>query len=265
MGNRTGVHAAVAAIAITAGLGVVGAASAHGSADVTVFASEDGPYCFTTDATDKSCDAPHAPALVTVQPGDTVTWDFTAAPLAPHNAVASSSNWTFTTGPVSAPHVPNPASYTFPANAANGDYTYVCGLHSNMTGTIRVEGGSMPPPPPPPPPSSPPPTGGGGTTTPNPTGGDDGTKPTVRSVKLSALRRAVRVRFTLSEPSTVTVKVKRARKVLKSMRVQARAGTRSVTLRSKKLKKGRYTIEIRARDAFGNRSSLAKKRLRLRR
>jgi P pilus assembly chaperone PapD len=81
------------------------------------------------------------------------------------------------------------------------------------------------------------------------------------------LRRAVRVRFRLSEPATVTVRVKRrgSRKVLKSASVQAPAGTRTVTLRSKRLKKGRYTVDLRARDAFGNRSSLATKRLTLRR
>ncbi len=75
----------------------------------------------------------------------------------------------------------------------------------------------------------------------------------------------MRVRFRLSEPATVTVRIKRrgSRKVLKSARVQARAGTRTVTLR-KRLKKGRYTVEIRARDAGGNRSSLATKRLTLR-
>ena len=44
-----------------------------------------------------------------------------------------------------------------------------------------------------------------------------------------ALRRAVRVRFRLSEPATVTVRVKRrgSSKVLKSKRVQAAAGTRT--------------------------------------
>jgi hypothetical protein len=86
-------------------------------------------------------------------------------------------------------------------------------------------------------------------------------------VRLKARRGAVRVQFRLSEPATVTVRVKRrgSRKVIKSARVQARAGTRSVTLRSKRLKKGRYTVEVQARDAFGNRSSLAKKRLTLRR
>ena len=74
----------------------------------------------------------------------------------------------------------------------------------------------------------------------------------------------MRVRFRLSEPATVTVRVKRGRKVLKSKRVQAGAGTHSVTVRSKKLKKGRYTVEVLARDAFGNRSKLATKRLSVR-
>jgi hypothetical protein len=76
----------------------------------------------------------------------------------------------------------------------------------------------------------------------------------------------VRVRFSLSEPATVTLRIKRrgSRKALKSARVQAAAGMRSVTLRSKRLRKGRYTVEIQARDAYGNRSSLAKKRLTLR-
>ena len=85
-------------------------------------------------------------------------------------------------------------------------------------------------------------------------------------MRLKAARRAVRVRFALSEPATVTIKVKRrgSKKVLKSARLQAPAGTRSVTLRSKRLKSGRYTVEIQARDAFGNRSSVAKKRLSLR-
>jgi hypothetical protein len=83
-------------------------------------------------------------------------------------------------------------------------------------------------------------------------------------VKLKALRRAVRVRFRLSEPATVTVRVKRGRKVIKSARVQAAAGTHSLTVRSKKLRKGRYTVQVLARDASGNRSRLATKRLSVR-
>ena len=82
-------------------------------------------------------------------------------------------------------------------------------------------------------------------------------------MRLTALRNAVRVRFRLSERATVTLRVKRARTVLKSARVQAAAGVRTVTLRSKRLKEGRYMVEIQAQDAFGNRSRLAKKRLKL--
>ena len=43
------------------------------------------------------------------------------------------------------------------------------------------------------------------------------------------------------------------------MRVQAPAGTRTVDVRSSKLKKGRYTVEIAARDAFGNSSTPGKR------
>ena len=42
------------------------------------------------------------------------------------------------------------------------------------------------------------------------------------------------------------------------------AGKRSVSVRSAKLKKGRYKIEVRARDASGNVSTLASKSLRIR-
>jgi Bacterial Ig-like domain len=112
-----------------------------------------------------------------------------------------------------------------------------------------------------------PPSDGGHVTTPPPGPGADTTKPTVGGLRLTALRRAVKVKFTLSESATVTVSVKRkgSRKVLKSARVQARAGTRSLTLRSTKLKKGRYTVTIQARDAFGNRSAASTKPLTIRR
>jgi plastocyanin len=253
--SRTGVQAAIAAIAIAVGLGVVGVAGADEQSGVTVYASEQGSWCFTEDAVGKSCDAPNAPVDVTIQPGDTVTWDFTGATTAPHNAASTSSNWTFSTGPLSQPHTPTTPSFTF---TQAGDYTFACQLHGNMQGTIRVAGGTATPTPTPTPSPQP--------STPPPAATTDTVKPTVRSVKATALKHAVRVQFRLSEPATVTVKIKRrgSRKVLKSASVQARAGTRTVTLRSKRLEKGRYTVEIQARDAYGNRSSLAAKRLTLR-
>ena len=83
------------------------------------------------------------------------------------------------------------------------------------------------------------------------------------SLKLKPLKHAARVTFRLSENATVTIHVKRGKKVLKTARVQMRKGLHRVTLRSAKLRTGRYTIDVSARDASGNRSKLAAKTLRL--
>jgi plastocyanin len=237
-----------AAIALTGAL----AAAAPAYADDQTISADDN-VVFTPDE-------------VRIDVGDTVTWTF-ANPNVPHNVAAKSdSPTTWATGD-EGNYVTNHADVTHTFDA-DGTYTFQCQVHPDMDGTVIVGDGGDPPPddPPPdnPPPSSPPPTGGTHPTTPPPTAGTDTVKPTVKRVKLKALRRAVRVRFRLSEPATVTVRVKRGHKVLKAKRVQAAAGTHSVTLRSKKLKKGRYTVEVLARDAYGNRSRLAKKRLSLR-
>ncbi len=105
-----------------------------------------------------------------------------------------------------------------------------------------------------------------GTTTPAPTGGtQDLVKPTLQSLSTTARRRAVTVRFRLSENATVNVRVKRGTRVVKSAVKQLAAGQRSVSLRSSKLRKGRYKVEVRARDASGNVSTLASKSFRIRR
>jgi plastocyanin len=242
----------LAAITLTAAL--AGAAPAYAD-DQTITADDD--VVFT-------------PEEVTIDVGDTVTWSFDN-PVVPHNVVAKSDSPTaWATGDENN-WATNHDDVVHTFDAA-GTYTFQCQVHPDMDGTVIVGDGGPPPDDPPPddpppdddPSSSPPPTGGTHPTTPAPSPGTDTVKPTVKRVKLKALRRAVRVRFRVSEPASVTVRVKRGRKVLKSKRVQAGAGTHSVTLRSKKLKKGRYTVEILARDAYGNRSRLAKKRLSVR-
>ena len=55
-----------------------------------------------------------------------------------------------------------------------------------------------------------------------------------------------------------------AKKVLRTVRLQARAGKRSVVIRSSKLRKGRYTVTLSARDAVGNTSSSSSASLRIR-
>jgi plastocyanin len=272
---RTGVHAAIAAIAATAGLAVVSAAGATGErANADVYARDDGGAlrCFSDDPAAPQC-APGETASVTINTGEMVTWHFVGS--LPHNA-ASTSGPAWKVPPSGFP-TSGTASRTF---SDPGTYPFQCDLHPDMTGTVTVVGDPVPTATPtstptptqtatatPTPTPTPQPGGGGTTTTPAPSPTPDTVKPTVGSLKLTAARRAVRVRFRLSEPATVTIKVKRrgSRRVLKSARLQAPAGTRTVTLRSKKLKRGRYRVEIQARDAFGNRSTVARKSLTLRR
>ncbi|HWM10814.1 MAG TPA: hypothetical protein VNO82_15775 [Solirubrobacteraceae bacterium] len=270
--GRSGVHAAIASIAITAGLGVVAVAGADESAPADVYVRDS---CFSEDP-NTTCPAGET-ASVTAGTGEAVTFRFQGS--LPHNAQGDDpATW-------KAPDTGYVTNGTAVETFNNpGSYPFHCEVHPQMTGTITVTGDPIPTEtatatptatatstatatPTATPTSIPQPGGGGHTTTPPPSGGTDTVKPTVRRVSSKALRRAVRVSFTLSEPATVTIRVKRrgSTRVLKAASVQARAGTRSVTLRSKRLKKGRYTVEVQARDAFGNRSALARKRLTLRR
>lgn len=216
---------------------------------------------------------------ITIQTGDSVRWTFAQGSF--HNVETDRRPghpgvaWSLPgDDPEIDPQADHPdVTHTF---SEEGVYAFMCEAHpGSMDGTITVQDEPVEPDPDPPESPSPPaspspspqPSGSGQMTTPSPTGAGDTVKPSVRGVHLKALRRAVRVRFQLSEPATVTVRVKRrgSRKVLRSARVQAPAGMRDVTLRSKRLKKGRYTVQIQARDAFGNRSSRATKRVELRR
>ncbi len=255
--SLTGVHAAIAAIAI-AGLGAVGAAGADEAVDQTINA-DDGT-AFT-------------PAQVNIQVNESVTWTFDN-PANPHNVVAKPDSPTRVEhrGRARRPSDhPDVGPIPFPNE---GTYTFFCEVHPWMQGTVisgcrrRHADADRPRPLTPHADADPHPrrpSGGGHVTTPAPTGGGDTVKPTVRNVSLTVKGRAVRVRFRLSERATVTVRIKRRSRVVKAASVQAAAGTRTVTLRSKRLTKGRNTVEIRARDAYGNRSSLATKRLLVRR
>ncbi len=47
------------------------------------------------------------------------------------------------------------------------------------------------------------------------------------------------------------------------MRLAARAGARSVTVRGSKLVRGRYSVEIEARDARGNKAAVQRKNVKV--
>jgi hypothetical protein len=53
--------------------------------------------------------------------------------------------------------------------------------------------------------------------------------------------------------------------VLRTFRLHVRAGKRTLTLRSDRFHRGRYTVEVQARDARGNTSGLARASVRVQR
>jgi plastocyanin len=263
-----GVIAAVVTVVAAAGVGVAGADQ---RADTTVYGKDPGGPCFSTAAPPTDC-VPSETADVSIDTGETVTWtwnDDDGAQVhnaAADNSVAADPNWANFTSDI-APE--GTAEYTF---NQPGDYEFVCQAHpEQMHGVLHVTGDPIETPTSTPTstatatPTTQPGTGGGGTTTPSPQPSIDSVKPTVKRLKLKALRHGARVTFRLSEPATVTIRIKRGKKTVITKRVQAAAGKRMVTVRSRKLRKGRYAIQVLARDAVGNRSVVAKKTLRLKR
>ena len=85
----------------------------------------------------------------------------------------------------------------------------------------------------------------------------------LRGLKVKRSKRALRVRFRLSEDAKVRIGVRRrgAKRPVKVKTVQVRAGKRSVKLRTGRLRKGRYTIRAVAIDAAGNASPVKAKQL----
>jgi plastocyanin len=229
------------------------------------------------------------PSEVSVTTGETVTWEFITDS---HNLMSTNAS---PTDPRWEPLLyPGPGEYTAaPVGATtaytfykSGEYEFVCQIHgAGMSGKVTVTGEDMeipvptatptptptvtptatPTPTPSPSGTTPPPVDDH-TRTPPPTPAADAVKPTLSGVKLKAAKRAAKVTFKLSENATVTVKVRKrgAKKVLRTVTLQARAGTRTVVVRSAKLRKGRYTVTLTARDAMGNMSTAASAPLRIR-
>jgi plastocyanin len=190
-----------------------------------------------------------SPADVTINTGESVTWTWTG----PHNVRATSANWT-AEGDTSG------FTHTF---AAAGTFTYVCGFHPEMTGSVAVsEPNEPPPPPPPPPPPSEQPW-------PNdqapPTVFElvDAVRPRLARVRVAPVRNGARVSFRLSERARVSVRFRRGGRVVKSKRRTYGAGRGRMTVRDRRMD-GRYRVEVVARDLSGNRSRVKRASVRVR-
>lgn len=251
----------------------VGAAGANGAADETITAVGDS----AAGVWDKG--TPEDP--LEIETGQTVKWQFagTMHNVASDNAVEADPRWEpyIYPGPgdFAMAEVGSSTEFTF---YRQGEYRFVCKLHPDtMKGVIVVEGDDLPIPTPTATPTATAtatatatptaiPTPDDHTTTPPPSPEADATKPALSRIKLRGQRRAVRVTFTLSEPATVTLQVRKRgkKKVVRALSVQARAGTRTVVIRGSKLRKGRYTVSLTARDAMSNLSATSTSALRIR-
>jgi plastocyanin len=270
MKRRTGIPRVALALAVVSCVvaGVSAAAAAEPRVDTTVKATPANDW-------DKK--------TVSIATGDTVTWDTNSGGPASHNVRPTSGgevdpNWATFYGDYS-----STAKYRFTFTQP-GTYAFVCEAHQpGMSGTITVTGEPVEPTatptttpdetveptitPRPTTTATPVPTvrPGETITTPAPTGSAalDRTAPALTKISLKAVRRGATVRFTLSEPAAVTIRAKRGKSTLRTVRLSARAGSRSVTIRSSKLVRGKYRFEIEARDARGNKAPVQRKNVKV--
>ncbi len=196
--------------------------------------------------------------VVDVKPGDTVEWSFPGT--AQYHNVAI--EFPLPKGPVrSIGGLPAPPfSQVFDEQ---GEFTFLCEVHQDtMRGVVRVNA-VAPPPPPPPPLSAQAYNNDAASVLPAESNVTlDKAKPKLSSVSARRVAKgAARVRFRVSEESDVSVAVKRDGRTVKSGTASGN-GRSAWTVRG--LRAGRYTIQVRATDIAGNRSSLRTLRLNVR-
>jgi plastocyanin len=198
-----------------------------------------------------------SPATVKILPGDTVVWSF-PNPTETHNVQADETSttttpWTFFT---EAGRPAPPASFKFDTP---GTYAFRCFVHPGMKGAVTV--GDPPPPPPPPLSEQPFYNDSAITTGAFETGSLDTAAPRLRGVKAKKSRRRVKVSFRVSEQSSVTVRLTRRGKKVRTKKAST-SRTGSVTVAG--LKRGRYSVRVTATDVAGNTSRARRASFRIR-
>jgi plastocyanin len=214
-----GLIAVVAVVAVITAAAATGGErnSARAAANVTITARD---FFWTPDT-------------VTIQVGDSVTWDNEQGF---HNVLLGDSR-------LNQPGFPEDSSWNPPPQRTfndPGSYTFMCEVHPGMTGTVVVQGsGPTPTPTPTATPTVGVPTPGGGA--------PDNAAPTLSGVTVAS---GVRVGLTVGERATVNARFASADGVVQA-RWQVEQGTWTLT---KPLPSGTYQYELWAVDAMGNRS-----------
>lgn len=212
------------------------------------------------------------PGSVSINAGETVTWNFKEANHNVKGAGGISGNNDFGTG-----------TYTKQFDAA-GSFSYVCEAHPDMKGTVTVAAAAAP--------QGPAPAGGpgagapGGSDASNPTAGaaaattaawtfpaaEDRLAPALRGLRASIRRGSRRptLAVNLTEDATVVVGLRRkltARRASTggtTLRLRGKKGANRFNLRVGKLRRGSYRLRVVAVDASGNESSIRTATLRVR-
>ena len=166
-----------------------------------------------------------SPTAVSVNPGETVTWDFQEPQHTTTSVARQLDRW-------DSGLVEPGRTFTRTFNKA-GRFKYICEVHPFMVGTVSV-------------------------------GARERERPRISGFKprRSRARRSATLTFTLSEEAIVKVTIKRGR-AKRSVTKRLTAGRRSVKLSLRRLKAGRYGVSAVATDAWGNRSRTAKARVRV--
>jgi plastocyanin len=267
--RRRGAQAAVGSLAVTGALAGAGVASS------------------AQDATINTASSTWVPPNVSIATGESVTWNWVPNQ-GTHNLAATSGPAADEEWQGQLVGYQSAGQYTKQFTQP-GSYSFICNAHpGTMTGTVTVTGDPVEPTPTPtttpgeptPTPTSTPPTGpptptptvdpGGNppddhTSTPAPAGiaARDAVAPAITNLALKRIKRGARVRFSLSETATVTLTARKGERTVRTLRLQVRGGDRRVTVR--RLRKGRHTFALLARDAAGNRSETVSRSIRVRR
>ena len=178
-----------------------------------------------------------SPTPVTITQGDTVTWTW-AGPDTNHSVTSDpnqADSWDSDPGrtPSAADHIPGSTfAHTF---NTSGTFTYLCKVHSFMTGKVIVKAPGAP----------------------------DTTPPALSKVSATGGRkckkgqkkckgRPTTLRFNLSEAATV--KVKAPKHPAANTTRAGHAGSNAIKFSTSKLPPGKWTLKVTATDSVGNTS-----------
>ena len=199
-----------------------------------------------------------SPSAVTITAGETVTWNFAESS---HNVQGDgwSGNDSFGTG-----------TYTRAFDTA-GTFSYVCDAHSDMRGTVTVQPAPAQTPAPQPSAPAATPSASAANAAAAAPAARDLVAPHLSGVRAIMKRKAKRplLSLRLDEDATIVVGVRRvmtgarASAAMPVVRLQGKRGLNRFSLRLRGLRAGRYTLQIVAVDAAGNKSRTRRAKLRI--